>query len=616
MLTKTMHSKASLELLKKHLHGNRYFRGFLIFIAIFTLSTMATRGDDAQKPYKYDAFFSYIRDRSPILIPPCDSPRATLKSFYEITQKIKIVFKSSELGRIKWEQESKLISLYSQLRYLVDYNDLSQKERFAKINVKSSQLSEILDRIPVPKLSAIPDAKTVAREKLEYWRIPNTEISLISLPKGARKGDWVFSPETMSKMASFYEVTQTLPYLSHANVGEIRENCGLLEHYMSFTGSLIPTNTTQYFPKWMFFKFFQVPLWKFFASFFIVLALLVVTICLYRVTRFHSDRERDQNGIFLNLRRLILPLSLTLIIPMVVKFITEELRIRLIPLDVIDDTLWCLFFVVAFWLCLSAGNLISVLIIRTPSFPQASFDVSLVRILCRITATVFGSWIIFKGLGEIGVSMVPLVAGASVGGLAFALAVKPTLSNIISGMLIYADKPFAIGERIAIKDFIGNVESIGLRSTRIRTLDGHLVSIPNDEVCNSDLENISERPSIKRKFGVTITYDTPPKKIKLAMDIIRQLLSIDEDKGMTEEELGRPPNSCVNADPKYLPRVYFDELNADSLNLLVIYYFSPPDYYKSLEYATWFNSELIERFNNEKISFAFPTQTIEYKPVE
>ncbi len=601
-----------------HQASQKYFSSFfnlLICLALLSFATLTVSGEEQQDGGKYGNFFSSIREQSPVLIPKCNSPRATLTSFYTITKKIKIVFlNSSKLGDIQWKQERQLITLYSKLKFLVDSSGISEKEHFAKTNVLASQLADILDRIPVPELSNVPDANMVAKEQLVYWRIPDTEISMIRIAKGARQGDWVFSPELMNKISRFYEITKHLPWQSKPNV--IRKDAhGLLEHYMDFTGTFIPFTFTDYLPNWMLVKFFEVPLWKYIGSFLVVVLLLFLTLFIHKLTRFKSDQDKNHNNIFLNFRRLLLPLFLIIFIPMAITFITEELRVRMIPLDVIDDTLWGLFFIVVFWLCLSAGNLIFVLIIHIPSFPHASFDASLVKIICRLSACFIGAWIAFSGLNELGVSMVPLIAGASVGGLAFALAVKPTLSNVISGMLIYADKPFGIGQRISIKGFVGDVESIGLRSTRIRTLDGHVVSIPNDEVCNTDLENIAKRPFIKRKFSVTITYDTPPEKITEAMAIIRQLMSIDEDQGMTEDELGRPSNSCINKLSDKPPVVYFNELNADSLNLLVIYYFTPPDKTRSLKYATWFNLQLIERFNRAGIKFAFPTQTIEYKPV-
>ena len=106
-------------------------------------------------------------------------------------------------------------------------------------------------------------------------------------------------------------------------------------------------------------------------------------------------------------------------------------------------------------------------------------------------------------------------------------------------------------------------------------MDGHHVSIPNDEVCNSTIENIARWPNVRRKFDLTITYDTPPEKINRAIEITKQLLSIEEDKGKSDEELGRPGNRHINNNIKYPPRVYFDKLNDCSLNLQVNYWFNP-----------------------------------------
>jgi MscS family membrane protein len=132
-----------------------------------------------------------------------------------------------------------------------------------------------------------------------------------------------------------------------------------------------------------------------------------------------------------------------------------------------------------------------------------------------------------------------------------------------------------------------------MRSTKIRTLDGHLVTIPNGELANKIIKNIGKRPYIKRTANITITYDTPPEKIEKALGIIKEIL--DNHEGMNEN---------------FPPRVYFSEFNADSLNILAQYWYHPPDYWAFMDFCEKFNKTLFKRFNEECIDFAFPTQTV------
>jgi len=186
-----------------------------------------------------------------------------------------------------------------------------------------------------------------------------------------------------------------------------------------------------------------------------------------------------------------------------------------------------------------------------------------------------------------------ILAGLGIGGLAVALAAQDTIKNFFGSMMILLDKPFQIGDRIILGGHDGPVEEVGFRSTKIRTLDGHLVSVPNSVVVNEMVQNIGQRPFIKRVMNVTITYDTPREKVERAVQILKEIL--DNHEGMR---------------PDFEPRVFFSDFNADSLNILVIYWYHPPDYWAFMAFSEKVNLEIFERFNAEGIEFAFPTQTL------
>ncbi len=189
-----------------------------------------------------------------------------------------------------------------------------------------------------------------------------------------------------------------------------------------------------------------------------------------------------------------------------------------------------------------------------------------------------------------------IVAGLGIGGLAVALAAQDTLRHFFGSVVLVGDKPFDIGDRIVIDGHDGPVESVDLRSTRIRTLEGHLVTVPNGELANKTIQNIGKRPFIRRLANITITYDTPPEKVKEAKAILEDILK--DHEGM---------------DPELPPRVYFSEFNADSLNLIMLYWYHPPDYWAYMEFTEKVNHQIFERFNKAGIEFAFPTQTIHLK---
>jgi MscS family membrane protein len=158
--------------------------------------------------------------------------------------------------------------------------------------------------------------------------------------------------------------------------------------------------------------------------------------------------------------------------------------------------------------------------------------------------------------------------------------------------MIMVDKPFVVGDRVVVEGVDGPVEDIGFRSTRIRSLTGHLVAVPNEKMARINIENIGRRPSIRRLTNITITYDTPPEKVERALTIVRKIL--ENHEGM---------------DPDFPPRVYFNEFNDSSLNIMMIYWYFPPNYWDFLALNERVNLQIMRAFEAEGIEFAFPTTT-------
>ena len=217
--------------------------------------------------------------------------------------------------------------------------------------------------------------------------------------------------------------------------------------------------------------------------------------------------------------------------------------------------------------------------------------VPLVGKTLRIFIIIIGSMIIIQNLT--GLQLGPLIASLGIGGLAIALAAKESIANFFGTLTILFDKPFQVGERIVIDDCDGAVESVGFRSTRIRTLTGHLVTIPNEKVVNSTLENIGRRPHIKWLTNITITYDTSPDKVEKAVKIIEDIL--ENHEGMNKD---------------FLPRVYFNNFNDCSLNIMVIAWYHPPNYWDCQAWIQKTCLAIMREFEKECIEFAFPTQTV------
>jgi MscS family membrane protein len=186
-----------------------------------------------------------------------------------------------------------------------------------------------------------------------------------------------------------------------------------------------------------------------------------------------------------------------------------------------------------------------------------------------------------------------ILAGLGVGGLAVALAAQDTIKHFFGSLVLFADHPFQVGERIVVDEVDGTIEEVGFRSTRIRTLTGHLVTMPNGDLANKTIANISKRPYIRHHVVLGITYDTPYEKVVRARDIVREIL-VDHE--------GRHPD--------FPPRVYFEQFAGTSLNLFVMFWYHPADFWSYMAFVDRFNLDVLSRFTAEGIDFAFPTQTL------
>ena len=210
---------------------------------------------------------------------------------------------------------------------------------------------------------------------------------------------------------------------------------------------------------------------------------------------------------------------------------------------------------------------------------------TIVKVLFVLTAGML--W-----LDNLGFKVTTILASLGVGGLAVALAAQDTLKNFIGSIVILLDKPFRVGERIVVKGHDGFVEEIGLRSVKLRQLDGHQAVVPNELVVSNDVENIGRRPHIRRLSNLGIAYDTPPDKAKRAVEIIEGILKDHE-----------------GSSPEMPPRVFLNDFSDHALNILMVYWYQPPDFWAFQAFNQKVNLQIMERLGAEGIRLAYPTRT-------
>lgn len=220
---------------------------------------------------------------------------------------------------------------------------------------------------------------------------------------------------------------------------------------------------------------------------------------------------------------------------------------------------------------------------------ESDFDDQLLPVVqkgARIIIWIGGSIV---ALNNAGYDVTTVIAGMGIGGLAFALAAKETISNVFGGFTVFTDKPFRIHDRIKIHGFDGEVIEIGLRSTRLRTLDKRIVTIPNYVFSSELVENVSLEPARKVILKLGLTYDTAPEQMTKALNVLSDIHS-------NLPELGDDKN------------IAFTDFGDFSLGITFIYYIKKEA--DILQAQSHLNLEILKKFNENGLEMAFPTQTI------
>lgn len=198
--------------------------------------------------------------------------------------------------------------------------------------------------------------------------------------------------------------------------------------------------------------------------------------------------------------------------------------------------------------------------------------------------------IILMILDNFGVNITTLVASLGIGGVAVALAIQNILGDLFSSLSIVLDKPFVVGDFISVDDLSGTVEYVGLKTTRIRGLGGEQIVFSNSDMLGSRIRNYKRMQTRRIVFGIGVVYEISKQQLLAIPDILRE---------------------AVEAQPQVkFDRAHFKSYGASSLDFEVVYTVQSPDYAVYMDIQQAINVAIFERFEQEGIGFAYPTQTV------
>jgi len=198
--------------------------------------------------------------------------------------------------------------------------------------------------------------------------------------------------------------------------------------------------------------------------------------------------------------------------------------------------------------------------------------------------------LLLVALDTFGINVTALVAGLGVSGIAVALAVQNILGDLFASFSIVLDKPFVIGDFIIVGDFLGTVEYVGLKTTRIRSLSGEQLVFSNGDLLKSRIRNFKRMYERRVVFTIGVLYQTPYERL---IEIPKMIQGIVESQ------------SQVRFD-----RAHFKEYGAYSLNFEIVYWIQNPDYNVYMDIQQTINLSIFKQFEEKGIEFAYPTQTL------
>ncbi len=213
-----------------------------------------------------------------------------------------------------------------------------------------------------------------------------------------------------------------------------------------------------------------------------------------------------------------------------------------------------------------------------------------IELLRKISKIILWGLAVIIFLQNLGYDITALVAGLGIGGLAIAFALQNILADIFASFSIYFDKPFEIGDFIIIGDDMGTVEKVGIKSTRIKTLQGEELVVSNKELTSTRVHNYKKMDKRRVVFNFGVVYETNTEKLKKIPEIVKEVI-----------------DKIELAD---LDRVHFNKFGDFSLNYEVVYFLNSSEYNDYMNTQQAININIKEQFEREKIEFAYPTQTV------
>ncbi len=510
-----------------------------------------------------------------------ESPRSTLQSLYRLRDDLETALATY------WKQQNRanaaqITFVMGQIRALIDLSRLPGSSRREVGTETALYLLDILGRVKTIDAAVLPGTDDLDDQPTTGFRLPGTPLRIIEIVESDRAGEYLFSADTVRSAPRFLAGLRSLPLRSSLPI-DSWDTTG-----RQIAGPWIPLAVIAKLPDFTKRSLLDTPVWK-------TLVVTLLTIATGFVLRFWHRllvNRLTNDPVYIVRLRILSPIAIMISALWLQHVFSFQVNTYGRFFDLTESFLILVFYVAATWAFWGVSRAFFETIMVDPRLANQSLDHSFVRLVGQIIGVIGGVLILGLGGHELGLPVFSMVAGLGIGGVAVALAVRPTLENLIGGFILFIDKPVRVGDYCTFGGQSGTVESIGVRSTQLRAIDRTQISIPNAQFADMQIVNWAKCDTMLIRETLGLRFETDTEQLRHVLAKIREML-----------------HSHPRIEPDTI-RVRFIGYGDSSLNVDLRVYAKTRewnDYYSIKEDVLMRIGEIVDASGS---AFAFPSQTL------
>lgn len=484
----------------------------ILIVALFGLTvagsilagTAQTRAMSAVDPAAPEPTVSPLRT---------DNPRDLYSTFLRLSDEMEDAL-LAYTARHTLAGAKRLALLSDQMVALIDLDSVPSVSRREVGIETATYLMDIFGRIDPPDPASVPDQDGLEREGTETHRIAGTPLRIVRIAEGDREGEYLFSASTVQAAPRFLRGLMDRPLRTRLDI----------ESYSAFspqlTGPLIPAAMVRGMPGPLKGLWLGTPVWKILAIGVLAAVLVVGIALLQRILQSRAPRS-PLGAVTL---RAILPLAILAAVTIALPYVSHQINLSGAFAEIIEKGETVVAHAAYAWLFWLVVRMLFEWVILSPRIPDQSLDANLLRLVSGVIGIIGAAVILAFGGQAIGLPILSILAGLGIGGLAVALALRPTLENLVGGVMLYFDRPVRVGDFCSFGDQKGTVEGIGIRSTKLRALDRTLISVPNAQFADMQIINWAECDQMLINETIGVRYETEPDQLRYLLARLREML--------------------------------------------------------------------------------------------